>query len=193
MNPLNIARSVVSLPVRLGAQIAGALLNRGGGGEPPVAERSPDEQPRRSSRPKQLDDVTIARKVESELFRSRSVPKGKIDVNVADGVVWLRGEAKNPAMVKRLEQQAASIPEVVRVENLLHLPRTPAPSRTDTPASQRKTRRTRPTQARRKVTPRKVTAERRVSGAEPSPAELASKRAGRKASPLGSKKPGESR
>jgi hypothetical protein len=38
------------------------------------------------------DDVTLARKVESELFRPADVPKGAISVNVNDGVVELRGE-----------------------------------------------------------------------------------------------------
>ena len=88
-----------------------------------------------------MDDATLARKVETEIFRGRRAAKGKIDVNAAGGVVWLRGEAKTPQQIKQFEAKAAAIPEVKRVENLLHLPKTPAPSRTDTPASQRKTRR----------------------------------------------------
>ena len=82
------------------------------------------------------------------------MPKGKIDVNAADGVVWLRGEAKTPDMIKALERQAREIPEVVEVENLLHLPKTPAPTRTDSPPSQRKTRRSSPEGAERPVTTR---------------------------------------
>ena len=38
-----------------------------------------------------LDDITLAHKVESELARSTSVPKGQIVVNAEDGVVFLRG------------------------------------------------------------------------------------------------------
>jgi osmotically-inducible protein OsmY len=64
------------------------------------------------------------------IFRDDSIPKGKIDVNAADGVVWLRGEARTPEMIKALAQQASEIPEVKQVENLLHLPKTPAPTRT---------------------------------------------------------------
>jgi hypothetical protein len=79
-----------------------------------------------SRAPKDLDDVAVARKVETVIFRDRSVAKGKIDVNAADGVVWLRGEAKTPEQIKELERQASAIPEVKRVENLLHLPKTPA-------------------------------------------------------------------
>jgi hypothetical protein len=96
--------------------------------------------PQASRKPKDLDDVALARKVETIIFRDDSVPKGAIDVNAAAGVVWLRGEAKTPEMIKLLERQAAEIPEVRQVENLLHLPKTPAPTRTDTPAAQRRTR-----------------------------------------------------
>jgi BON domain len=73
-----------------------------------------------------LNDPTIARKVESEVFRSTDVDKGKINVNVVDGVVFLRGTAKNPAQVKSIEAAARKVPEVVDVQNLLHLPKTPA-------------------------------------------------------------------
>src|SRR5436190_4659154 len=107
-------------------------------------KRAPARKPagaQASQAPKELDDVGLARKVESVIFRSNAVPKGKIDVNAADGVVWLRGEAKTPEMINRIEERASAVPEVAKVENLLHLPKTPAPSRADTPPSQRKTRR----------------------------------------------------
>src|SRR3954469_9984683 len=85
----------------------------------------------RNPQPKQgMDDVTLARKVESEIFRPQGAPKGKVDVNAVEGVVWLRGEVKNQAQSKKLEAQVRAIPEVRGVENLLHLPKTPAPSRT---------------------------------------------------------------
>lgn len=102
--------------------------------------RTRKTSPQASRRPKDLDDVSLARKVESIIFRDDDVPKGDIDVNAADGVVWLRGEAKTPEMIKELERMTAEIPEVKQVENLLHLPKTPAPTRTDTPPTQRKTR-----------------------------------------------------
>ncbi|HEY3018599.1 MAG TPA: BON domain-containing protein [Solirubrobacteraceae bacterium] len=142
----------------------------------------------RSTAPKPLDDVTIARKVETEIFRDPSVPKGHIDVNVVGGVVWLRGEVRTPEDIKSLEAQAQAVPEVKRVENLLHLPNTPAPTRTDTPARQRKPagRRTKPRSADVHVTPDRVTAEVPTPGAEPSPADLASRHEGRQPAPLGS-------
>jgi hypothetical protein len=144
--------SIITLPARLGYEVtrrgldlaagAGRTVGLFGGSDEPVAEAEPKPKAaRRPTRPKPgMDDVTLTRKVETEIFRVRGVAKGKIDVNAADGVVWLRGEAKTPELIKRVEARAAAIPEVARVENLLHLPKTPAPSRTDTPPSQRKTR-----------------------------------------------------
>jgi hypothetical protein len=101
----------------------------------------PEARPRSRARPKALDDVSITRKVETEIFRDPDVPKGAIDVNTADGVVWIRGEAKTPEMINELERRTNEIPEVKQVENLLHLPKTPAPSRADAPRRQQKTRR----------------------------------------------------
>jgi hypothetical protein len=101
--------------------------------------------------------------------------------------VWLRGEAKTPALIKRVEARAAAIPEVERVENLLHLPKTPAPSRTDTPPSQRRTRRTKTAPGARKVSPGKQTDEAPApAGAETSPRAAAAARKGRSPAPLGS-------
>ena len=77
--------------------------------------------------PKDLDDTTLARKVETEIFRPAHVPKGKIDVNVQDGVVQLRGEADSADMIRELVDKARSVQGVRDVENLLHVPGTPAP------------------------------------------------------------------
>jgi osmotically-inducible protein OsmY len=80
-------------------------------------------------RPKgDLDDATIAHKVETELFRPADVPKGQINVNVQDGVVQLRGEVPSPDLIEDLVDKARSIQGVRDVENLLHLPGTPAPT-----------------------------------------------------------------
>ena len=131
--------------------------------------------------------MAIARKVESIIFRDRKVAKGKVDVNVADGVVWLRGEVKTPDLVKQLEARAREIPEVNGVENLLHLPKTPAPSRTDTPPSQRRTRRTKTSPGARKVSAGRQTDEAPApAGAERSPRTAAATGKGRAPAPLGS-------
>jgi osmotically-inducible protein OsmY len=85
-----------------------------------------------------MDDVTLARKVETELFRDADAPKGQVDISAVDGVVELRGQVKRPEDMKELEAKARSIPEVRDVRNLLHLPKTPSPTRTDSPPSHQK-------------------------------------------------------
>ena len=77
----------------------------------------------------QPDDVTLARKVESEIFRGADVPKGQINVNVEDGVVYLRGELQQPDLIKDLESQARKVQGVLGVENLLHGPGQEAPAK----------------------------------------------------------------
>jgi BON domain len=75
-----------------------------------------------------LDDVTLAHKVESELFRRACVPKGQIDINAEDGVVFLRGVVERPEDIRRVEALARGLTGVRSVENLLHLPGTRAPA-----------------------------------------------------------------
>ena len=65
------------------------------------------------------DDVTLARKVESELFRPADVPKGSISVNVNDGVVELRGELPDQSQIDELGDTAKKIDGVKDVRNLL--------------------------------------------------------------------------
>ena len=62
-------------------------------------------------------------------------------------------------MISELERRANAIPEVAKVENLLHLPNAPAPTRADTPKSAQASRRTKGTAPARKRTPKKVNAE----------------------------------
>jgi len=69
---------------------------------------------------KDYDDVTLARKVESELFRPADVPKGAISVNVNDGVVELRGELPDQAQIDELGKTARKVSGVKDVRNLLH-------------------------------------------------------------------------
>jgi osmotically-inducible protein OsmY len=73
------------------------------------------------------NDATLARKVETEIFRDADVPKGQIDVNAEDGVVVLRGEVERPELIKDLEEKTRSVQGVKDVENLLHTPGTEAP------------------------------------------------------------------
>lgn len=138
----------------------------------------------------EMDDVTLARKVETVIFRDPDAPKASVDVNAVDGVVWLRGEVKHPDQIRNLERQVQSIPEVRGVENLLHLPKTPAPTRADTPKRQQRTR-----SSTRRPTPRTRTTGRVTDDrtdaiepeAEPSPAKHAATRRGRTPAPMGSR------
>ena len=75
-----------------------------------------------------IDDVTLARKVETEIFREADVPKGQINVNAEHGVVYLRGEVESPDMIRDLEEQTRKVQGVSDVRNLLHTPGTPAPT-----------------------------------------------------------------
>jgi osmotically-inducible protein OsmY len=77
----------------------------------------------------QPDDVTLARKVETEIFRGPEVPKGKINVNAENGIVVLRGEAETPEMIEDLARKAKEVQGVRDVENLLHVPGALPPAR----------------------------------------------------------------
>jgi len=67
----------------------------------------------------QPDDVTLARKVETEIFRGADVPKGKINVNAENGKVVLRGEVDSPEMIEDLVSKARKVQGVQDVESLL--------------------------------------------------------------------------
>jgi hypothetical protein len=137
MDPIRTAVKYALSPLRLIVRLGDEFVSQGEERRAPPprapqprAPRPAARAPRKASRvPKDLDDVGLARKVETIIFRDDNVPKGHIDVNAANGVVWLRGQAKTPEMIKVLVRQCAAIPEVRQVENLLHLPKTPAPTR----------------------------------------------------------------
>jgi osmotically-inducible protein OsmY len=73
-------------------------------------------------------DTVLVSKVESEVLGDPDVPKGSVNVNAEDGVVVLRGQVERPDQIRKLEKAVRKIDGVVDVENLLHLPGTPAPS-----------------------------------------------------------------
>jgi osmotically-inducible protein OsmY len=72
--------------------------------------------------PKDFDDVTLAHKVETEIFRDADVPKGKINVNAEHGRIYLRGEVSTPEMINDLIDKARQVQGVREVESLLHVP-----------------------------------------------------------------------
>ena len=73
------------------------------------------------------DDVTLVRKVETEIFRSAEAPKGSVSVNAENGVVFLRGVVEEREWIDRLGADAGKVGGVKEVRNLLHLPGTEAP------------------------------------------------------------------
>jgi osmotically-inducible protein OsmY len=77
---------------------------------------------RKEAEKPQPDDVTLARKVETEIFRGADVPKGQINVNAENGKVVLRGQVEKPSMIKDLEKRTRKVQGVRDVENLLHTP-----------------------------------------------------------------------
>jgi osmotically-inducible protein OsmY len=75
-----------------------------------------------------LDDAALAHKVETEIFRPADAPKGSVNVNAQDGVVYLRGEISDQGWIDRLVSDASKVEGVRRVENLLHRPGETAPT-----------------------------------------------------------------
>ncbi len=78
-----------------------------------------------------VDDVTLARKVETEIFRAADAPKGDVSVDVQAGVVYLRGMIPDEQWIERLADDAKKVEGVKGVKNLLHRPGTPAPAAGD--------------------------------------------------------------
>jgi osmotically-inducible protein OsmY len=81
-----------------------------------------------SHRIEDVDDVTLARKVETEIFRDADAPKGDVSVDVQAGVVYLRGVVADESWIERLADGAKKVDGVKGVKNLLHRPGTPAPA-----------------------------------------------------------------
>src|SRR5215210_8160540 len=100
---------------RRGGQMGRSASAQAGG----VAQKAKHLQEEPKGQP---DDVTLARKVETEIFRDADVPKGQININAENGKIVLRGEVGQPELIRDLEDRARSVQGVSDVENLLHLP-----------------------------------------------------------------------
>jgi osmotically-inducible protein OsmY len=75
------------------------------------------------------DDRTLKDRIESEVFRNRKYSRESLNVDVADGVVELRGELPSESDIDDLIGQVKSVPDVREVVSYLHLPNTPAPNK----------------------------------------------------------------
>jgi hypothetical protein len=119
------ARDRTRASVRRGERRAAVRVRRAESHAVGVARRTINARRRPNE---SLDDVTLAQKVESDLFRHAQVAKGPISVNAEDGVVFLRGTVDRQEDIDRLGADAREIDGVREVENLLHLHGTPAPT-----------------------------------------------------------------
>ena len=190
--------SLITGPARLGLTIGGRVLGL--------------IQSRLGGTP-QVDDETLKRQVEADVFGSRRVPKGKVQVEVAEGVVWLRGEVKSGSIADEVEARAGAIDGVKRVENLIRVakaaPRAkaqpksqkrPAPKRSSRPKPAAATAAPPDVEPAKPATPppaaqqerpvtRRFNSERTPDAAEPGPSELAETGQGRQPAPLGATEP----
>jgi osmotically-inducible protein OsmY len=65
-------------------------------------------------------------KVESIVFRKHDVPKGQININAENGVVYLRGQVDRPRARRDARGARAQGARREGVENLLHTSEPPA-------------------------------------------------------------------
>jgi osmotically-inducible protein OsmY len=104
---------------RKGRQASKRARYAAGVAEGRVHEATSGGQPR--PRP---DDITLARKVESEIFREADAPKGSINVNAEEGVVYLRGYTDSQEWIDRLIADTRAVEGVREVRSLLHVAQT---------------------------------------------------------------------
>jgi osmotically-inducible protein OsmY len=66
------------------------------------------------------DDLMLAQKVESIAFRKAGVPKGHVNVNSDNAVIYLRGQLESEGQIEDLVRATQAIEGVNGVKNLLH-------------------------------------------------------------------------
>ena len=123
----NMARERLAATVRSGLRGARRTARGAGASAYGLSQKLVHLRPRDPSPP---SDAALAHRVESEVFRDPEIPKGRVNINVERGVVVLRGELDRPEQINALEAAVRKVPGVRGVENLLHLPGTPAPGAT---------------------------------------------------------------
>ena len=165
----DIAKPLIDKGTSLAGPVLGKLPFGGGGqGAAPV------------------NDPTLKSQVEAALYRVPGVSRSKVKVTVAEGRVTLHGEVRNQGHMQAAEAAVLGVGGVRGYESQLHLPKTPAPS---TPAAKRRSTTKKPAAATKAATRGRTERVNRDRTSGPKPADLAAKRAGRPAAPLGSKDP----
>jgi hypothetical protein len=97
----------------------------------PEAARQPPVAAAPSASVRRLTDSDIAAKVVAAVSEHPSVAPGSIGVEVSRGTVYLRGEIERFETITEVGRSAAGVGGVRSVQNLLHLPGTPAPAPTE--------------------------------------------------------------
>jgi hypothetical protein len=120
------ARDRAMSRMRRGERRAAARARRAESHAVGIARRTANAARHRHREP--VDDITLAHKVESELYGRVRVPKGRISINAEDGFVFLRGVLDRQEDIDSIGAATRQISGVRQVENLIHLPGTPAPA-----------------------------------------------------------------
>jgi hypothetical protein len=76
----------------------------------------------------ELDEVGLANRVKTELFRDSDIDKGAININAERGLVYLRGTARTPEQIAEIVERVSRIDGVDQVINLLHTASEAAPA-----------------------------------------------------------------
>jgi hypothetical protein len=108
--------------------LVGAARDVGARAGGAVAAATSDETP-------PPNDQALADKVKSEVLGDPDVPKDKINIDVSDGIVALRGEVEDRELMQSLDAKVRGITGVRDVQNLLHLPGEPPPNLSPVPGT----------------------------------------------------------
>lgn len=76
----------------------------------------------RDGEPMPDDDQFITDRVMSIVFRDPDLPKGNININTVDRVVYLRGSVDDPSMVQEIEARVRRVEGVRDVVNVINRP-----------------------------------------------------------------------
>jgi hypothetical protein len=81
----------------------------------------------REDRP--MDDAAIASLVRTRVLGRPDLDTGTLDVEVVQGVAFLRGDLKDKRQIDEVVDLTGAVPGVQEVQNLIHLPESPTESR----------------------------------------------------------------